>query len=199
MRASRFSDAPEGVHPKQGDDGMPVAEVCRKAGISQATYFAWRKKYAGLLPTEMTPAEAVRGRERPAEEAGGRLVLDKEMLQDVVRRKLVASLTPWLGLPGSASWWTSCAGSGACRSAGRVAPWRWIARPATTGPAAPGRPRSNRGSRRSARLAVEAPSVRARGDSCAMARVVSTSCCVARAGRSTTRGRGTSTTSWACS
>jgi putative transposase len=32
---------------------MPVADVCRKAGISQATYFNWKKKYDGLLPTEM--------------------------------------------------------------------------------------------------------------------------------------------------
>jgi len=32
---------------------MPVADSCRKAGISQATYFNWKKKYDGLLPTEM--------------------------------------------------------------------------------------------------------------------------------------------------
>jgi putative transposase len=38
---------------KQGADGMPVADICRKAGISQATYFNWKKKYDGLLPSEM--------------------------------------------------------------------------------------------------------------------------------------------------
>ena len=38
---------------KQGDDGIPVADICRKAGISQATYFNWKKRYDGLLPTEM--------------------------------------------------------------------------------------------------------------------------------------------------
>ena len=38
---------------KQGTDGMPVADVCRKAAISQATYFNWKRKYDGLLPTEM--------------------------------------------------------------------------------------------------------------------------------------------------
>jgi putative transposase len=32
---------------------MPVADVCRKAGISQATYFNWKCKFDGLLPTEM--------------------------------------------------------------------------------------------------------------------------------------------------
>ena len=38
---------------KQGHDRMPVAEVCRKGGISQATYFNWKRKYDGLLPTEV--------------------------------------------------------------------------------------------------------------------------------------------------
>ena len=73
---------------KQGEEGTPVAEVCRKAGISQATYFNWKKKYAGLLPTEMR-------RLRELEEENGRLkrivadlTLDREMLQDIVRRKL---------------------------------------------------------------------------------------------------------------
>lgn len=52
MKASKFSDAQKAFILKQGDDGVPVAEICRKAGISQATYFNWRKKYAGLLPDE---------------------------------------------------------------------------------------------------------------------------------------------------
>ena len=53
MKASKFSDAQKAFILKQGADGMPVAEICRKAGISQATYFNWKKKYDGLLPTEM--------------------------------------------------------------------------------------------------------------------------------------------------
>ena len=53
MKPSRFSDAQKAFILKQGSDGMPVAEICRKAGISQATYFNWKKKYDGLLPTEM--------------------------------------------------------------------------------------------------------------------------------------------------
>jgi putative transposase len=45
MKASNFSDAQKAFILKQGDDGLPVAEICGKAGISQATYFHWRKKY----------------------------------------------------------------------------------------------------------------------------------------------------------
>jgi len=88
MKASKFTDAQKAFVIKQGEEGSPVAEVCRKAGISQATYFNWKKKYAGLLPTEMR-------RLRELEEENGRLkrivadlTLDREMLQDIVRRKL---------------------------------------------------------------------------------------------------------------
>jgi transposase-like protein len=38
---------------KQDEDGSAIAEVCRKAGISEATFYNWRKKYAGLMPSEM--------------------------------------------------------------------------------------------------------------------------------------------------
>jgi len=53
MKASKFSDAQKAFILKQGDDGVPVTEICRKVGISSATYFSWKKKYAGLLPDEM--------------------------------------------------------------------------------------------------------------------------------------------------
>ena len=53
MKASKFSDAQKAFILKQGADGVAVAEICRKAGISEATYFNWKKKYDGLLPTEM--------------------------------------------------------------------------------------------------------------------------------------------------
>lgn len=40
MKASKFSDAQKAFILKQGSDGIPVAEICRRAGISQATYFS---------------------------------------------------------------------------------------------------------------------------------------------------------------
>ena len=90
MKASAFSDAQKAFILKQGADGVPVAEICRRAGISQATYFNWKKKYDGLLPTEMK-----RLKQLEDEDENGRLrklvadlSLDREMLQDVIRRKL---------------------------------------------------------------------------------------------------------------
>jgi putative transposase len=53
MKASQFSDAQKAFILKQGDEGVSIAEICRKAGISQTTYFNWKKKYAGMLPPEM--------------------------------------------------------------------------------------------------------------------------------------------------
>jgi putative transposase len=44
MKASKFSDAQKVFILKQGFDGMPVADICRKAGISQAKYFNWKRK-----------------------------------------------------------------------------------------------------------------------------------------------------------
>ena len=58
MKASRFSDAQKAFILKQGTDGMPVADVCRKAGISQATYFNWKKKYDGFVADRDAAAEA---------------------------------------------------------------------------------------------------------------------------------------------
>lgn len=88
MKRSKFSDAQIAFILRQAEEGTPVEEVCRKAGISQQTYYRWRKKYGGLMPSEMK-------RLKQLEEENGRLKrivadlsLDKEMLQDVIRRKL---------------------------------------------------------------------------------------------------------------
>lgn len=48
MKASKFTEAQKAFVLKQGEEGTPVAEICRKAGISQATYFNWKKKYGGF-------------------------------------------------------------------------------------------------------------------------------------------------------
>ena len=88
MKASRFSEAQKAFILKQGKDGVPVAEICRKAGISQATYFNWRKKYAGLLPDEMRRLKALEDENSRLKKIVADLTLDREMLQDVIRRKL---------------------------------------------------------------------------------------------------------------
>jgi putative transposase len=88
MKASRFSDAQKAFILKQGADGMPVADICRKTGISQATYFNWKRKYDGLLPTEMRRLKQLEDENGKLRKVVADLSLDKEMLQDALRRKL---------------------------------------------------------------------------------------------------------------
>lgn len=73
---------------KQADDGTSVGEVCRKAGISEATYYNWRKKYAGLMPSEMKRLRQLEDENAKLKRLVADLSLDKAMLQDVVSRKL---------------------------------------------------------------------------------------------------------------
>ena len=61
---------------------------CRKAGISQATYFNWKKKYDGLLPHEMRRLKQLEDENAKLKKLVADLSLDREMLQDVIRRKL---------------------------------------------------------------------------------------------------------------
>jgi putative transposase len=88
MKKTRFSEGQIAFILRQAEEGTAISEVCRKAGISEATFYNWRKKYGGLMPSEMK-------RLKQLEEENGRLKrivadlsLDKEMLQDVIRRKI---------------------------------------------------------------------------------------------------------------
>jgi len=67
---------------------MPVAEICRKAGMIQATYFNWKRKYDGLLPTEMRRLKQLEDENTKLSRVVADLSLDREMLQDALRRKL---------------------------------------------------------------------------------------------------------------
>jgi len=67
---------------------VSVADICRKAGISQSTYFNRKKKYDGLLPTEMRRLKQLEDENNKLRKLVADLSLDREMLQDVIRRKL---------------------------------------------------------------------------------------------------------------
>ena len=88
MRASRFTDAQKAFILKQGADGTAVAEICRKAGISQATYFNWKKKFDGMTPPEMRRLKQLEDENTKLRKLVADLSLDREMLQDVIRRKI---------------------------------------------------------------------------------------------------------------
>ena len=88
MKASKFTDAQKAFVIKQGEEGTPVAEICRKAEISQATYFNCKKKYAGLMPSERQRLRDLEDEINRLKRIVADLTLDREMLQDVIKRKL---------------------------------------------------------------------------------------------------------------
>ena len=88
MKASKFSEAQIAFDLKQAEDGVAVAEVCRKAGISDATFYNWRKKYAGLMPSEMRRLRQLEDENAKLKRIVADLSLDKAMLQDVLSKKI---------------------------------------------------------------------------------------------------------------
>ncbi len=92
MKASKFTDAQMAFILKQGDEGTSVAEICRKPETSQAANFIWKKRFGGLLPDEMRRQKALEDENSRLKKIVADLTLDREMLQDVIRRKLVRQL-----------------------------------------------------------------------------------------------------------
>jgi putative transposase len=88
MKKSRFSEQQIAFVLRQAEEGTPIAEVCRKAGISEASFYSWRKKYGGLMPSEMKRLKQLEEENQRLKKLVADLSLDKEMLQDVIRRKI---------------------------------------------------------------------------------------------------------------
>src|SRR5438270_4225754 len=88
MKKSRFSEQQIAFVLRQAEEGTPIAEVCRKAGISEASFYSWRKKYGGLVPSEMKRLKQLEEENQRLKKLVADLSLDKEMLQDVIRRKI---------------------------------------------------------------------------------------------------------------
>lgn len=88
MNTSKFSEAQIAYILRQAEEGTAIGEVCRKAGISEATFYNWRKKYGGLLPSEMKRLKQLEDENSKLKKLVADLSLDKAMLQDVIKRKL---------------------------------------------------------------------------------------------------------------
>lgn len=88
MKTSKFTEGQIAFVLKQAEDGTPVAEVCRKAGIAEATFYSWRKRYAGLMPSEVKRLRQLEEENAKLKRIVADLSLDKAMLQDVLSKKL---------------------------------------------------------------------------------------------------------------
>ena len=84
-------DAQEGSHgraDRQVEAGVRVDEVCRKVGISEATYYQWKRRYTGLGVSELRELRQLREENGQLKRLVADLTLDKTMLQEIVSKKL---------------------------------------------------------------------------------------------------------------
>ena len=87
MRKSRFSVEQMVYALKQVETGVPVAELCRKLGISEQTFYQWKKKYAGMGAVEARQVNQLKDENRRLKQLVADLTLDKQMLQEGLAKK----------------------------------------------------------------------------------------------------------------
>lgn len=88
LKKSKFTEQQIAFAIKQSASGVKVSEVCRKMGISEATFFNWKKKYGGLGISELRRLRQLEEKNHQLKKLVADLSLDKQMLQDVLRKKL---------------------------------------------------------------------------------------------------------------
>jgi putative transposase len=88
MRKSKFTEEQIAFALRQTETGTRAAEVCRKLGISEHTLYQWKKKYGGLGVSELRRLKQLEEKNRKLKQLVADLSLDKQMLQDVLSKKL---------------------------------------------------------------------------------------------------------------
>ena len=88
MRKSRFSERQIVVILKQAEAGVPIRDLIRKYGISEQTFYRWRKKYGGLEASEVQELKQLREENRRLKGLVADLTLDKQILQEVLSKKV---------------------------------------------------------------------------------------------------------------
>jgi putative transposase len=86
MKKSKFTEAQIVFALRQAESGTKVEEVCRKLGISEATFHNWKKKYGGLGVTELRKLKELQEENQRLKQIVADLSLDKQMLQDVLKK-----------------------------------------------------------------------------------------------------------------
>ncbi len=88
MKKPKFTESQIVFALQQAETGTAVAEVCRKLGISEATFYNWKKKYSRLGPVELRRLRQLDEENAQLKRIVADLTLDKQMLQDVLKKKL---------------------------------------------------------------------------------------------------------------
>ena len=87
MRSSKFTDEQIAFALRQTETGTSVKEVIRKMGVSEQTFYRWKKKYSGMMPSDLRRLKQLEEENRQLKKLVADLSLDKQMLQDVLSKK----------------------------------------------------------------------------------------------------------------
>ena len=87
-RKSKFTEQEIVYALKQVEAGVPLAELCRKYGVSEQTFYRWRAKYGGLAPSELQRLKQLEQENRQLKKLVADLSLDKHVLQEVLAKKV---------------------------------------------------------------------------------------------------------------
>ena len=88
MKKTKFTEAQIVFALRQAENGVKVEEVCRKLGISDATFYNWKKKYGSLGVTELRKLKILEEENSRLKQIVADLSLDKQMLQDVLKKNV---------------------------------------------------------------------------------------------------------------
>ena len=89
MKKSKFTEEQIAYALRQVEGGVPVSDACRKLGITEQTFYRWKKKYAGMGVAELRRLRQLEDENRRLKALVADLTLDKHMLQEVVGKKAV--------------------------------------------------------------------------------------------------------------
>lgn len=88
MKKKRYTEAQIAFALRQAESGTPVAEIVRKLGISEMTFYRWKKKFAGMGVAEIRRLKQLEDENRRLKQLVADLTLDKQMLQEVLSKEL---------------------------------------------------------------------------------------------------------------
>ncbi len=88
MKKSAFTNEQIAFALKQAETGIPVSEVIRKMGVTEQTFYRWKKKYGGMLPSDVKKYKLLEEENKRLKQMVADLSLDKHMLQEVLSKKV---------------------------------------------------------------------------------------------------------------